>query len=66
MLGAWTDSHWSADRVELRAGDVLVLYSDGVTDTVGADGRFGEERLLEALRGVDRRRRRRSRRSTPR
>ena len=29
-------------RVALRPGDVLVLYSDGVTDTVGEDGRFGE------------------------
>jgi serine phosphatase RsbU (regulator of sigma subunit) len=52
MLGAWPDSRWRADAVALRPGDVLVLYSDGVTDTVGADGRFGDERLLEALRGV--------------
>ena len=27
-----------------------MAFSDGVTDTVGADGRFGEERLLAALR----------------
>ncbi len=52
MLGAWTDSRWTADRVALLEGDVLVLYSDGVTDTVGADERFGETRLFEALRGV--------------
>ncbi len=52
MLGAWTDSRWTADRVTLREGDVLVLFSDGVTDTVGADERFGEQRLFEALRGV--------------
>jgi serine phosphatase RsbU (regulator of sigma subunit) len=52
MLGAWTDAHWNADRVELEPGDTLVAFSDGVTDTVGRDGRFGEERLLEALRGV--------------
>ena len=31
---------------------MLVAFSDGVTDTVGEDGRFGEERLVEALRGV--------------
>ena len=24
-----------------------MAFSDGVTDTVGADGRFGEERLLD-------------------
>ena len=52
MLGAWTDSRWRAAEIELRSGDVLVLYSDGVTDTVGTDGRFGEERLLAALHGV--------------
>jgi serine phosphatase RsbU (regulator of sigma subunit) len=52
MLGAWPDSTWKPEEIALRAGDVLVLYSDGVTDTVGAAERFGEARLLEALRGV--------------
>jgi len=52
MLGAWTDSRWHPERVELRSGDVLVAFSDGVTDTVGANGRFGDERLLAALEGV--------------
>ena len=52
MLGAWADAHWNADRVELEPGDVLVMFSDGVTDTVGSDGRFGDERLWEALRSV--------------
>jgi serine phosphatase RsbU (regulator of sigma subunit) len=50
MLGAWTESAWPCARIELRSGDVLVLYSDGVTDTVGEDERFGEARLLAALR----------------
>ena len=52
MLGAWADAEWTAERVDLEPGDTLVAFSDGVTDTVGANGRFGEERLLEALRGV--------------
>jgi len=26
-----------------------VLYTDGVTDTIGEDGRFGEDRLRSAL-----------------
>jgi PAS domain S-box-containing protein len=52
MLGAWVDAHWTPERVDLEPGDVLVAFSDGVTDTVGEHGRFGEERLLEALRGV--------------
>jgi PAS domain S-box-containing protein len=52
MLGAWTDATWTPDRVALRPGDVLVAFSDGVTDTVGRDGRFGEPRLVEALAGA--------------
>jgi serine/threonine protein phosphatase PrpC len=36
-------------RVELEAGDLLVLYTDGVTDAMGEDERFGEQRLREAL-----------------
>ena len=32
---------------------MLVLYTDGVTDARGADGRFGDARLLETLRGVE-------------
>jgi serine phosphatase RsbU (regulator of sigma subunit) len=52
MLGAWADAHWTAERIDLEPGDTLVAFSDGVTDTVGADGRFGDERLLATLRGV--------------
>jgi PAS domain S-box-containing protein len=52
MLGAWVDSRWRVDRVDLLPGDVLVLFSDGVTDTVGAEERFGESRLFTTLRGV--------------
>jgi phosphoserine phosphatase RsbU/P len=39
--------------VELRRGDTLLVYSDGVTETWNPDGdEFGEEGLLEmALRG---------------
>lgn len=35
----------------LEPGDLLVLYSDGVTEAMSDDGEeFGEERLLEAVR----------------
>ncbi|MDA0180216.1 SpoIIE family protein phosphatase [Solirubrobacter phytolaccae] len=52
MLGAWPDAHWQPESLVLEPGDVLVLYTDGVTDAQGEDGRFGDERLLAALRGV--------------
>jgi sigma-B regulation protein RsbU (phosphoserine phosphatase) len=36
-------------RLELRPDDALVLYTDGITDAVGAGRvRFGERRLFEA------------------
>jgi sigma-B regulation protein RsbU (phosphoserine phosphatase) len=51
MLGAF--SRWDCTEAEtqLRAGDTLLLYSDGVTEA-GADSgdEFGEERLIHALR----------------
>jgi serine phosphatase RsbU (regulator of sigma subunit) len=50
MAGAFDGETWETASVELRAGDALVLYTDGVLDTVGAAERFGEARLLETLR----------------
>lgn len=51
MLGAWGDARWEPESLALEPEDVLVLYTDGVTDAVGEDGRFGDERLIETLRG---------------
>lgn len=31
---------------------MLVLYTDGVTDSRGQPGRFGDARLFDTLRGV--------------
>lgn len=40
----------SSERLELRNGDALVLYTDGVTEAMSASGeQFGEDRLLETL-----------------
>jgi len=51
MLGAFRQWDCKESQTELRPGDVLVLYSDGVTEA-GIDSReeFGEARLIEALR----------------
>jgi PAS domain S-box-containing protein len=51
FLGAFDDVTWMPAVVSLRPGDQLVLYTDGVIDTVGEACRFGEERLAETLSG---------------
>jgi serine phosphatase RsbU (regulator of sigma subunit) len=45
VLGAFEDGEWPMTELVLRAGEVLLLYTDGVTDTVGEGDRFGEGRL---------------------
>jgi serine phosphatase RsbU (regulator of sigma subunit) len=52
LLGAHDDARWASQTVVVDPGDVLVLYSDGVLDTVGAEDRFGVERLRAALTGA--------------
>jgi PAS domain S-box-containing protein len=52
VVGAWEDSAWEPQTIELVAGDVLVLYTDGVLDARGEDDRFGGTRLEAALAGV--------------
>jgi PAS domain S-box-containing protein len=54
LLGAFDHGHWLPAAVELRGGDVLVMFTDGVTDarSTNGRGRFGEERLLETLEGA--------------
>lgn len=52
MPGAFAGVSWNPVTVPLQAGDVLVLYTDGVLDTVGEDERFGETRLQEVLDGA--------------
>jgi serine phosphatase RsbU (regulator of sigma subunit) len=50
FLGAYEVGGWQAITTELAPGDQLVLYTDGVIDTVGEEERFGEERLAATLR----------------
>lgn len=52
LLGAFPEGHWTATEVVLAPGDALVLYTDGVTDTRGPEGRFGADRLEALLREI--------------
>lgn len=51
VLGLFADWDCSLNEVQLFPGDLLTLYTDGVTDASNQAGEeFGEQRLLEALR----------------
>ncbi|HEY4778676.1 MAG TPA: SpoIIE family protein phosphatase [Solirubrobacterales bacterium] len=52
VLGAFRDASWSVERIPVRPGQQLVVVTDGVTDSSGPEGRFGERRLHEQLAGV--------------
>jgi sigma-B regulation protein RsbU (phosphoserine phosphatase) len=49
-LGVLEDGAWLSQRVQLAASDVLVLYSDGITEAENRDGvGFGPGRLLASV-----------------
>lgn len=51
MLGAFRNWHCFENQVELRRGDTLVMYSDGVTEACDERGEeFGEDRLIARIR----------------
>jgi serine phosphatase RsbU (regulator of sigma subunit) len=51
ILGAFPDWNGSVREIVLKAGDTLVVCSDGITEAVNEAGvEFGEERLIEVLR----------------
>jgi len=50
LLGGFSDVRWSDATVTLEPGDVLVTYTDGVTDAIGEGGRrYGSRRLRQTL-----------------
>ncbi|MGH3281516.1 MAG: SpoIIE family protein phosphatase [Trebonia sp.] len=51
-LGLFEDAMPGRQEVELRAGDTLFFYTDGVTEARGADLTFFEDRLADALAAV--------------
>ncbi len=49
-LGLAHDSKYSTEKLSLKAGDYLVVYSDGVTEARNSNGNFfGEKRLSDLL-----------------
>jgi sigma-B regulation protein RsbU (phosphoserine phosphatase) len=50
VMGVFPDQIYLPGEIELRSGDTLVFFTDGVTEATDAAGNeFGEERLQELL-----------------
>ncbi len=53
ILGAFGDATFEEGTADLRRGDALLLYTDGLTEARDPERRFyGEDRLLETLNSV--------------
>ncbi len=49
-IGLFPDASYTEQKVELQRGDVLIVYSDGVSDAKNEQGEFfGAERLLHLV-----------------
>jgi PAS domain S-box-containing protein len=51
LLGGFRNATWHNSVIDIRPDTTIVMYTDGVTDAVGANGtRYGSKRLHELLR----------------
>ncbi len=49
VVGLMDGMHYEEDGFRMASGDILVAYSDGVTEPENDFGDFGEERLIEVV-----------------
>lgn len=50
VVGLMDGMRYDQETVQLESGDLLIAYSDGVTEPENDFGEFGEDRLLEVVR----------------
>ncbi len=50
VIGLLEGMKYEQAKVKLGAGDIVIIYSDGVTEPENEFGDFGEDRLLELVR----------------
>lgn len=50
LLGVFDTGAWSTATLRLEPGDLVVAYTDGVTEAQRGDEHFGDDRLVELLR----------------
>jgi steroid delta-isomerase-like uncharacterized protein len=50
IIGAFNDATFEEETMQLEPGDVVVAFSDGITEALNTEGEeFGEERLLSCV-----------------
>ena len=50
VLGAFEDFDFKINHIKLNKGDIICLYTDGITEATNVDNEmYGEERLLEKI-----------------
>jgi sigma-B regulation protein RsbU (phosphoserine phosphatase) len=49
VVGLIDGMNYEQETIRMRSGDVLIAYSDGITEPENDFGEFGEERLLEVV-----------------
>ncbi len=52
VLGMFPGQKYPHGRTELRPGEYLVVYTDGLTEAFHEDEQFGDERVVETVRRV--------------
>ena len=53
VIGLFPELDYTDAEIELRSGDLLVAFTDGVTEAHNSEGEeFGEDRLKDLLRGA--------------
>ena len=50
VVGLFGGVSYENDSVEMKSGDIIVAYSDGVTEPENEFGEFGEDRLAQIVR----------------
>lgn len=50
VVGLMDGMRYDQETIQLESGDLLIAYSDGVTEPENDFGEFGEDRLLEVVR----------------
>lgn len=50
VLGVFDECHYEQETLQMESGDLLILFTDGLTESLDREGdEFGEERLRDTL-----------------